>query len=393
MRAERVLIPLVALQSALMARIIWRLTRSAAGGRIEASEAAAIRGEAPTEQQDIASVSVLVPVLNEVGRLEPCLDGLTAQGLEVAEILVVDGGSSDGTRQLVATYVERDARVRLVDASPIQRGWNGKAWGLHIGVEATDSGTTWVLTIDADVRPRAALTSALLVRARKQALPALSVATRQMISGVDEALIHPALLTTLVYRFGIPGRIAHHVRDVLANGQCMLLRKDALAAVGGFGCAHDSTCEDVTIARALVAAGFRVGFYEAGDLVSVKMYQDGRDAWRNWSRSLPMRDRFSRFDTLIGWLEVTLVQALPLPLLVVLASVRRAPRAVLTLNCALAAMRLGVLFGTRRAYTQVPWTYWLSPLLDLPVAAQFARSALRRRHLWRGRVLIRGGTP
>ena len=56
--------------------------------------------------------------------------------------------------------------------------------------------------------------------------------------------------------------------------------------------------------------------------------------------------------------------------------------------------RLGVLVGVARAYEQRPWTYWLSPLLDLPVALQLVASALRRRQIWRGRIYVRrmGGT-
>jgi hypothetical protein len=51
-------------------------------------------------------------------------------------------------------------------------------------------------------------------------------------------------------------------------------------------------------------------------------------------------------------------------------------------------MRIGVLIGTRRAYRNPGWTYWLSLLADLPVAAALIASALRRRHTWRGRTLV-----
>jgi dolichol-phosphate mannosyltransferase len=63
-------------------------------------------------------------------------------------------------------------------------------------------------------------------------------------------------------------------------------------------------------------------------------------------------------------------------------------RLALTVNAALLMVRLGVLVGTARAYPRRPWTYWLSPLVDLPVAVQLWRSALRRRHVWRGRQMV-----
>ena len=386
MKTKRIpsfLAPIIFAQIFLGMRVILRLLRSAGGERISAE------GILVTDEE---RVSVIVPVLNERNRFSPCLEGLIAQGPEVTEIVVVDGGSDDGTQRLACTYAVRDPRVRLVDASPIPANWNGKAWGLHLGLRSANPRSQWILTVDADVRLDALLTRALLGRAKQSELSALSVATLQEIDGIGEGLMHPSLLTTLVYRFGIPGKVFRRVSEVQANGQCFLFSRDALEDCGGFQVAHDSVCEDITVARTLVTTGYPVGFYEAGDLVSVKMYADWLDAWRNWTRSLPMHDQFSGINTLLGWLEVALVQALPLPFFLFLVIVHAQGSWLITLNGILAAMRIGVLFGTARAYRRRPWSYWLSPLCDLPVAIQLGRSALQRRHVWRGRFLVRGGS-
>lgn len=381
MKTKYLLAPLVIVQTMLSVRVIWRMLRSSRGERIQSAKPA-------TEK---ARVSIIVPVLNERNRLSPCLAGLVTQGTEVVEILVVDGGSTDETQQLVCTFAERDTRVRLIDASPVPDAWNGKAWGLEVGLSSSNHDSDWILTMDADVRPTAPLTNALLAQAERAKLAALSVATLQEIEGVGEGIVHPSMLTTLVYRFGIPGNVYHSVREVQANGQCFLFSRDALEACNGFLGTHNSICEDITMARSLVAAGYPVGFYEAGELISVKMYDDWRDTWRNWSRSLPMHDRFSDLHTLLGWLEVMLVQALPLPLFLFLVATRSRHRWLVLPESILAAMRIGVLVGTARAYRSRPWSYWLSPLCDFPVAVELGRNALKRRHTWRGRVLIRGG--
>lgn len=394
------LVPLVAAQAALGVRVIRRLIRSAGGRRIiqpPDTDTALDAGE---------RISVLVPVLDEHARLAPCLDGLIAQGSAVAEILLVDGGSTDGTQSLIANYAARDPRVRLIDASPVPLDWNGKAWGLDIGLRHASRDTRWLLTIDADVRPAPPLARALLAHARRTGDAAFSVATRQRLSSASEGLIHPALLTTLVYRFGSPGHSTRRVSEVQANGQCMLLRRDLLDRYSGFAAVRESICEDVTLARMLAANGVAVGFYEAGDLVAVNMYGSARDAWRNWSRSLPLRDRYFGVGGVVGLLEVALVQALPAPLLLVLLAIgtndalsrswllayRLAYWLALAVEGIFIVLRLGVLAGTARAYSQRPWTYWLSPLLDLPVACQLSIQALRRRHVWRGRVVLRGGS-
>jgi dolichol-phosphate mannosyltransferase len=373
---------LFVIQAVLGARVLLRMLRTA-GGKV------VTRSDAPGSGDE--TISVIVPVLNERARLAPCLDGLIGQHAEVIEILVVDGGSEDGTQELVRSYATRDSRIQLLDASPVPAGWNGKAWGLHCGVEQSNSANRWMLTIDADVRPEPALARSLLTFANRQQLTALSAATRQELAGVGAGLVHPSLLTTLVYRFGIPGHAVKRVDQVQANGQCFLVRRDILRASGGFTAAADSICEDVTVARQIAALGHAVGFFETEDLVTTRMYDNWRETWRNWPRSLPMRDRYFGFPGVIGLLEVLFVQALPLPLFLALRGRPQAPAVVVWLNGLFAATRFGVLFGTARAYSWRPWTYWLSPLLDMPSAIRLISSALRREHVWRGRVLVRGG--
>ena len=104
-----------------------------------------------------------------------------------------------------------------------------------------------------------------------------------------------------------------------------------------------------------------------------------------------LREQARRQGRRIGLAEVTLVQALPLIVVTVLRERATAgPRWLWRLNVSLLLLRLGVLVGTARAYRQLPPTYWLSPLMDLPVALQLWRSVLTRRHRWRGRILVSG---
>ena len=373
---------LTIIQCVLGMRVIWRLLRSAGGTSIRAEDAQSIVGD--------ERVTVLVPVLNEYERLAPCLEGLMRQGQEVAEILVIDGGSTDGTQELVTRYMQRDARMRLVDAAPIPDDWNGKAWGMQVGLQAMRVDAAWILTIDADVRPKEQLTRALLGKACVDRLAALSIATKQEVGSVGEGLLHPALLTTLVYRFGMPNRIFRQLHDVQASGQCFLVQRAVLDVFDGFAAVRHSVCEDVTLARLIVRTGHRVGFYEAENLVSVRMYANWRETWQNWTRSLPLRDQFSGLSTLIGLLEVVFIQASPPLLIAMILLTQRRQYRLMMVNCVLATLRIGVLFGTARAYSPRPWSYWLSPLCDFPVAIQLMRMAVRRTYTWRGRVIHRG---
>ena len=50
----------------------------------------------------MSTAAVLLPTLNERGFIRDCLESLVhQQGCEIDEILVLDGGSTDGTRDIV----------------------------------------------------------------------------------------------------------------------------------------------------------------------------------------------------------------------------------------------------------------------------------------------------
>jgi len=352
-----------------------RLLNFAVRSRVEASD-----------RRHTERVTILLPVLNESQRISPCLESLIAQPAEAAEILVVDGGSADGTQQIVERYHARDERVRLIDASPVDPSWTGKAWGLNLGLQAARS--QWILCVDADVRASPQLVRSLLSHAMATGINSFSLATIQRLAGLGDALLHPAMLTTLIYRFGSPGRATQNIHRVLANGQCFISRRDILLGTGALLAARQSLCEDITIARRLAECGEAVGFYESVGIIDVSMYDTWRDTWRNWPRSLVMRDRYFDWHEWIGLWKIFCFQALPLPLFL-LCGLFAFPYWVMFPAGMLTLVRLGILAGTARAYQRRPWTFWLSPLCDLPVALKLFASALARKHVWRGRAYVR----
>ncbi|MEY2426646.1 MAG: succinoglycan biosynthesis protein ExoA [Actinomycetota bacterium] len=77
----------------------------------------------------VPSVSIVLPTLNERGFIRDCLDSLLAQDYaDIVEILVVDGGSTDGTRELSKAI---GGAVRLVDNPRVTA-----AAAMNIGIEA-----------------------------------------------------------------------------------------------------------------------------------------------------------------------------------------------------------------------------------------------------------------
>lgn len=155
----------------------------------------------------LGKVSVVVPTLNEADRLQPCLDGLTRQGYEVREILVVDSRSQDGTQDLVKRSGLRDPRIRLLEDDPLPPGWVGRPWALHNGFLRSSPDSDWILGIDADTQPAPQLAATLLRVAEQEQFDLITLSPRFILRFPGEWWLQPALLMTLVYRFDRRGAV------------------------------------------------------------------------------------------------------------------------------------------------------------------------------------------
>jgi dolichol-phosphate mannosyltransferase len=339
---------------------------------------------------DDTAVSVIVPTLNEGRRVARCLAGLHAQGPPLSEVIVVDSGSTDDTRQQVEAMQATDARFRLIDDRPLPDGWIGKVWALERGRGVATG--EWILGIDADTQPNAGLVAAVVAAARAGELDMVSFSPCFAGMSSAEQFVQPALLTSLVYRTGVAGAGRVAPSRLLANGQCFLSRASVLAAGGGYGPARASFSDDVTLARDYATRGWRVAFLDGSRLYVVRSYESLPQMWREWGRSIDLGDSTTRTRQLLDAMLLVLAQALPIPMLVAIAAGAwsGAPRVVIdTLigaNAALLLTRVLLLGALAKSYERPRATFWLSPLADLPAVLRVLWSTVARPRTWRGRT-------
>jgi rSAM/selenodomain-associated transferase 2/rSAM/selenodomain-associated transferase 1 len=175
-------------------------------------------------------LSVVMPVLDEALRLEPVLRRLV--GLPaVDEVLVVDGGSKDGTRALAQSI----AGVRLLDAP------RGRARQMNAGAAAARGEVLCFLHADVTL-PRDAVGHV----ARALALEAV-VACAFRTRTVDEG--GRSWASAFLPVADLRSRWTH----LPYGDQAMCVRRSAFERVGGFP--DQSLMEDVELARRLSALG------------------------------------------------------------------------------------------------------------------------------------------
>ena len=376
---------MIAFLASLQALLALHLALRLAGGRTRRP------AEAPVPAGlDAPGLTIIVACLNEVSRIGPCLDGLIRQGKPVSEILIVDSGSTDGTRELIAAAAAHDTRIKLITDPPLGVGWIGKAWALQHGTMLATN--PWVLGMDADTQAEPGCAASVLSAALREGFDVVSFAPRFAGQSVAERWLQPALLVTLIYRSGAVGDPHVTPERVIANGQCFLARRAVILEHGGYEPVKDSFAEDVSLVRHLAQRGVAVGFLDGARLYRVRSYRGVAQMWREWGRSLDLKDATTRARQARDTLFVVLAQGVQWPaavaLLLAWPAIDAGPARTLLAasTVALLAIRWLLLGALRPSYERRGITWWLSPFADPLAAVRLVISSVRRPTRWRTRT-------
>lgn len=237
---------------------------------------------APETVSGSLAVSVIVPARNEEACLGACLESLVAQRGVDFEIIVVDDASTDRTRPMAESF----ASVRVVDAGPPPPGWTGKNNAVAAGARIARG--EWLLFTDADTVHLPGSLARALAEVQRHGAVMLSYSPEQEVHGFWEKAVMPVVFAELAatYRPSLvsdPGSPA-----AAANGQYILISRNAYEAVGGHAAFCGSLLEDVALARAVKATGCRIFFRYAGDAVRARMYRSFSQLREGWTKNLAL---------------------------------------------------------------------------------------------------------
>ena len=62
----------------------------------------------------MAYFSILIPVFNQVGKMEQCIESIREQTFGDYEVIFVNDGSTDDSLSMLDGYAAKDARCRVV---------------------------------------------------------------------------------------------------------------------------------------------------------------------------------------------------------------------------------------------------------------------------------------
>jgi rSAM/selenodomain-associated transferase 2 len=172
----------------------------------------------------VLRLTVIIPALNEADAIGPLLDDLAPARAQGARLLVVDGGSHDGTPDVAARH-----GAEVVD-SP-----RGRARQLRAGVDADDR--PWLWFVHADCRVPAGAAGAVA--------SALEVGPwRWGRFDVRFTGMHPALRMVAAAM-----NLRSRLTGIATGDQGIFVERAALAAIGGVP--DQPLMEDVELSRRL----------------------------------------------------------------------------------------------------------------------------------------------
>lgn len=248
------------------------------------------------------AITVLIAAYNEEEIIRDSLDSFFRQHYAAdVEIIVIDDGSTDRTREIVSDVIARTARPANQSLRLIQMPQNGgKARALNAGL--AQSAHDFVITVDADTLLfKDALTN--LVVNQMQSPPNTAATAGTVL--VRNSRVN--LLTRLQewdYFLGIA--VVKRIQSLLqgtmvAQGALSIYRKDALLEVGGW---QDTVGEDIVLTWALSEAGYRVGYAENAFVFTnvPESYGDFYRQRKRWSRGL--MEAFRRYPGVLTHLRL-----------------------------------------------------------------------------------------
>jgi glycosyltransferase involved in cell wall biosynthesis len=248
-------------------------------------------------------VSVIVPARNEETVLGTCLESLVAQEGVPFEAIVVDDGSTDGTRNVAQSF----AGVEVVDSPPLPAGWGGKNNAALAG--ARRSRGDWLLFTDADTVHLPGSLARALGEAKQHAADLVSYSPQQEVHGFWEKAVMPVIFAQLASTYR-PAQVSDPASPVAAaNGQYLLITREAYDAVGGHAAVATSLLEDVALARAVKQSGRRIFFRYGGDAVRTRMYRNFAQLREGWTKNLALLFPSPRQLAVLLSLEFVLIVA------------------------------------------------------------------------------------
>ena len=267
------------------------------------------------EPVELMELTVIVPARNEEDCLGACLASLVNQSeatFELGkdwELIVVDDHSTDRTAEIARGF----AGVTVLQAAKLEKGWTGKNNALWTA--ARQARGRWLLFTDADTLHEPGNLKRAMHEAQRHKAGMLSYSPRQIVTGLAQRSLMPLVYSELALAYPPAKASDPKERIAAANGQFLLVEREAYRRLGGHASVAREILEDVELAFLAKKRRIGVRFRYADDAVSTRMYRSTKAMIEGWTKNLALL--FDNALTLSLWRSVDFILLFLLPVLAV----------------------------------------------------------------------------
>jgi len=268
------------------------------------------------EPEELIELTVIVPARNEEDCLGDCLKSLVSQSENIFELgkdwdlIVVDDGSTDRTAAIARGF----AGVTVIAAEKLEAGQLGRMWtgkNNAVWTAARRARGRWLLFTDADTIHEPGGLRHAMHEAERYKVGVLSYSPRQIVIGLAQRSLMPLVFCELALAYP-PAKVSDpSQRIAAANGQFLLVEREAYRKLGGHASVAGEVLEDVALA--VLAKRRRVGlrFRYADDIVSARMYRTTAAMVEGWTKNLKLLFNNALTLAIFRALDIFLLFGLP----------------------------------------------------------------------------------
>lgn len=326
------------------------------------------------------AVAVVIPARNEADVIAQSLSSVAAQQYDGdIRIFLVDDRSGDDT----ASLARQVAGVTVVDGSDAPAGWTGKMWAVSQGVAAAEAANVpaeYIWLTDADISHHPGELASLVAMSEDGGLDLNSLMVRLRIERVWDVLLIPAFVFFFQKLYPFPWVNDPARKTAAAAGGSMLVRRSALARIGGVRAIAGELIDDCALAQRIKSTGGRIRLSLATETSSIRAYGSLGEIWRMVTRTAFHQLNYSALALVATLAAMVFLYLLPPVLTIAGLVLWEIPAAV----AAFAAwFAMGWAFApTLYRYGLNPWYGFTLPVAGLLYTLMTLDSA--RRH-WQGR--------